>query len=410
MNESILILGAAALQLPLINFVKSKGYRTIVVSIPGDYPGFLHADRSIYCDIRDGEKILTMISDENIVAVMTDQTDISVPTVAYLNQKLGLHGNSEHIAHIYSNKNMMRQLCDEINIPNLQHIRISNISDAKNWTIYPAMLKPEDSQGSRGVYKVNSFDELSDLLDSALSYSHSGFAILEEFFEGQEIVVEGYVQDGEYINFGIGDRKYFSIKDKFIPSQTIFPSLVNESLLTKIVDNERKIHKYISPSFGMIHSEYLLNEATNEFYLIETALRGGGVYISSHLIPLYTGFNNYELLLNNALGKKVDLSLVEESFVKKSSAYVCFCLPEGEIISINGIEDIMNEDGCVLFDSTGVEVGKHIKSLNNKTDRLGPIIVQGKDIHDIYSVIGKIQELLQITILCSDQKVSSIIW
>ena len=295
-----------------------------------------------------------MIKDENIVAVLTDQTDISVPTVAFLCDKLGLPGNSERVAQIYSNKNLMRKICDDINIPNLRHIRVSEIADAKDWDIYPAMLKPEDSQGSRGVYKVNTFEELADALGDTLSFSHSGVAILEEFFVGNEIVVEGYVQDGEYINFGIGDRKYFEIEGKFIPSQTIFPTTINNALIDGILDNERNIHSHLSPSFGMIHSEYLVNEQSGEFFLEETALRGGGVYISSHLIPLYTSFNNYDLLLQNALGKKMDLTSIEQSFVKKSSAYICFSLPEGDIVSVDGVDDV---EGIGEMDVVGANHG-----------------------------------------------------
>lgn len=410
MRDSILILGAAALQLPLIKYVKSRGFRVIVVSIPGDYPGFGYADRGIYCDIRDGKKILSLIKDENIVAVLTDQTDISVPTVAFLCDKLGLPGNSERVAQIYSNKNLMRKICDDINIPNLRHIRVSEIADAKDWDIYPAMLKPEDSQGSRGVYKVNTFEELADALGDTLSFSHSGVAILEEFFVGNEIVVEGYVQDGEYINFGIGDRKYFEIEGKFIPSQTIFPTTINNALIDRILNNERNIHSHLSPSFGMIHSEYLVNEQSGEFFLVEMALRGGGVYISSHLIPLYTSFNNYDLLLQNALGKKVDLVSIEQSFVKKSSAYICFCLPEGKIISVDGVNDVLGMEGCVFFDNTGLEIGKYIGPMCNKTDRLGPIIVQSANKQTIDSTIGEIQQRLRVAIQSHDGKTRSIIW
>lgn len=410
MRDSILILGAAALQLPLIKYTKSRGFRVIVVSIPGHYPGFGYADRSIYCDIRDGEKILSLIKNENIVAVLTDQTDISVPTVAFLCDRLGLHGNSEKIAQIYSNKNLMRKVCDDIKIPNLRHICVSKIADAKDWDIYPAILKPEDSQGSRGVHKVNTFEELTDVLEHTLSFSYSGVAILEEFFVGNEIVVEGYVQDGKYINFGIGDRKYFDLPGMFIPSQTIFPTTINDTLIGKILDNERKIHSHLSPSFGMIHSEYLVNEQSGEFFLVETALRGGGVYISSHLIPLYTNFNNYDLLLQNALGNKVDLLSIEQSFIKKSSAYICFAFPEGEIISIEGVEDILNMEECIFFDHTGLEVGKYIGPMCNKTDRLGPIIVQSTNKQTMDSTISNIQQLLRVVVQGREGKTHSIIW
>ena len=75
MKNSVLILGAASLQVPIIKYVKSKGFNVIVVSIPGHYPGFELADKCIYCDIRDLDGILASIKDDEIEAVLTDETE-----------------------------------------------------------------------------------------------------------------------------------------------------------------------------------------------------------------------------------------------------------------------------------------------------------------------------------------------
>lgn len=410
MSEAIIILGASALQVPLINYIKSSGYRVIVVSVPGNYPGFRYADRCIYCDIRDGEKILEQICNEKIVAVLTDQTDISVPTVAYLTTKLGLSGNSIDIARIYSNKHLMRNVLDDLNLPNLHHIRISKIEDAKEWKIYPAILKPEDSQGSRGVYKVNSYNELCEVLETTIAFSYSKFAILEEFFYGQEIVVEGFVQNGEYINFGVGDRHYFEIKDKFIPSQTIFPTNINSTLIEKILDVERRIHSYLSPHFGMIHSEYLVNVQLESFCVVETALRGGGVYISSHLVPLYTGFCNYHLLLDCALGKEVNLKTISQNFCYKASSYMCFHLPAGKIISIEGVEMLCQLEGVELCDLADLHVGGIVEPMQNKTHRKGPIILRAANRKMLGDLIDRIKNIFQVEVLTPNGLIDSIKW
>ena len=216
MTDSVLILGASALQIPLIKFVKSKGYRVVVASIPGNYPGFKLADKCVMCDVRDGDAIFNQIKNDNIVAVLTDQTDIAVPTVAYISNLLRLKANKLEIAQTYSNKFLIRQACEDIGLTNMQYIRLSSVKDAKEWCLYPAVIKPEDNQGSRGVYLVSSYEELLDVFEDSLSFSKTGYVILEEFFEGDEAVVEGFVKDGEYLNWGIGDRKYFDLEKLFI--------------------------------------------------------------------------------------------------------------------------------------------------------------------------------------------------
>ncbi len=410
MKDAVLILGAANVQIPLIRFVQSKGYRAIVVSIPGDYPGFDIADRCIYCDVRDGKAILQEIANEKVVAVMTDQTDLPVPTVAYLAKELGLAGNDVQTALIYTNKCMMREAINEIGLPNVRYYRAHNVEDvAQNWHIYPAMIKPEDNQGSRGVCRVNNLNELRNAFDEALSFSKTQHVIVEEFFEGKEVVVEGFVNDGAYLNLGIGDRIYFNRDNQFIPSQTIFPSAISPNLQDALLQFERMLHAHLHPSFGMTHSEYLIND-NGDIRLVETALRGGGVYISSHLISLYTGINNYNLLLDSALGKQIALSDVEKQMQRKAAAYICFYLTEGEVVSIKGIEELQQLKGVVKVDMHNVEVGAHIGAMVNKTHRLGPILVSADSREEIDKLIKQVQQTLDICVLCPDGTERSIIW
>lgn len=412
--ETILVLGAAALQLPLIEFIKSKGYRIIVVSIKGDYPGFKIADRSIYRDVRDTVGILEEIKyEKNIVGVITDQTDMSVPTVAYLSQQLGLPGNSVLSASTYSNKFLMREVCDNLHIPNPKYVRSTSFENV-NWKEcdmhFPLIMKPEDNQGSRGIYKCYNCEDVELHFNDSKSFSKSGHVIIEEFFEGHEVVVEGFVYDGKYLLWGIGDRKYFNIKDKFIPSQTIFPANISECMKEKLIQAEKKIHAALKPHFGMIHSEYLINENTKEFRLVETALRGGGVYISSHLIPLYTSINNYEILLKCCLGQKICLEQIQSSFKLASSAYICFYLPEGEIVSVDGMLQILQMSEIKKADLDNIHVGMKTGKLENKTMRLGPIIIGTSSRVETDIAIQEIMKLLSIKVKKHDNTIEGICW
>lgn len=410
--KTILILGAAALQLPLIEFIKSRGYRVIVVSIKGDYPGFKLADRCIYLDVRDAVGILEEIKmEKNIVGVITDQTDMAVPTVAYLSEKLGVPGNSVQCASTYSNKFLMRELCSKLHIPNPSYIRASEFENVNLKNLqFPVMMKPEDSQGSRGIYKCYNNDDIESHFEDAKSFSKSGHVIIEEFFDGCEFVVEGFVYNGEYLLWGVGERKYFDIKDKFIPSQTIFPANISDCMKEKLINAEEKIHSVLKPHFGMIHSEYLINEATGDFRLVETALRGGGVYISSHLVPLYTGINNYDILLKCCLGEPVCLDEIRKSFITASSAYMCFYLPEGEVLSIDGISKIMQISEVKKFDVDNLHVGMKIGRLDNKTMRLGPIIIGTSSRFETDRLLQQITTLLSIRVMKKDSTVGGIHW
>ena len=79
--KKIMILGAGIYQVPLIETAKRMGLYTIVVSIPGNYPGFALADKVYYENTVDDEKILEIAREENIDGIVTTGTDVCVITI-----------------------------------------------------------------------------------------------------------------------------------------------------------------------------------------------------------------------------------------------------------------------------------------------------------------------------------------
>ena len=69
--KKIMILGAGIYQVPLIKTAKRMGLYTIVVSIPGNYPGFALADKVYYENTVDDEKILEIARAEQIDGIVT---------------------------------------------------------------------------------------------------------------------------------------------------------------------------------------------------------------------------------------------------------------------------------------------------------------------------------------------------
>lgn len=84
-----MILGAGKGQVPIINLAKNSGFKTIVASIPGDYPGFKVADKICEVDVRNKEKVLEIARIEQVNGVIADQIDIAIPTFAYVTESNG---------------------------------------------------------------------------------------------------------------------------------------------------------------------------------------------------------------------------------------------------------------------------------------------------------------------------------
>ncbi len=410
--KKILMIGAGIGQLFLAQKIKKRGDYLIAVTMPGNLPVIELADQVCYANVFDKEKVLEVARANEVDAVVSDQNDTMMPTVAYVAEHMGLPGNSTEIVNAYCNKNVFRDNCDKIGVPVPRHCAVATTEmpdEVKAWG-FPLMIKPADSQSSLGVAKVNTSEEYASAIKAALEVSKTNTAIVEEFFVGQELVAEGFIYHGKYYNLGFADRKYFDLGGIFIPSQTIFPSVVPNDVLQKIVGYECALAEYNKPEFAIVHSEYLYNPHNKEIRVVESALRGGGVYISSHLVPLYSGIDINKVLLDCAAGKSIDMEEVMSGKRPKASAYICFYLSQGKIETVQGIEDVRTLPYVHMCDVADVQVGMESPELTHKGQRLGPILVSAESRDEIDVRITEIQNMLHIQTRGADGQLKNINW
>lgn len=409
-SQKLLVIGAGIGQIPIIEKAKKRGIHISVVTLPGKQPGIELADDVFYSDIYDRDSIVEWAKKNDITAVTSDQNDLMNPTVAYVAEKLGLPGNTFDQVMAYCNKNTYRDNCDKIGNPTPMHLAVDSVDFPGLECPFPWIVKPADSQSSVGVQKVERIDELKPALEASLSHSKTHSAIVEEFFTGKEIVCEGFIEDGKFFLLGFADRKYFNLNDLLIPSQTIFPSTIKNELLNQVLECEQRMASFINPSFAIVHSEYLINEEENKICVVESALRGGGVYISSHLVPLATGIDINDVLLDKVLGKPVEVSKVFENRDSAAAGYICFYLPEGTVKNIEGVEELQSLPFVKKICLETIQIGSKTEPMLHKGLRKGPILVSGTDREDIEKNIKTVQKTLSIDVVCPNGDIKGIIW
>ena len=396
----------------MLQKAKAKGIHVTVATTPGKYPCIPMADDVIFKDVYDRDGIVEEARKRSITAVISDQNDLMNPTVAYVAEKLGLPGNTFETVMLFCNKNQFRDNCEKAGVPVPKHVAVN--TDDYDFTdfdcTFPWIVKPADSQSSIGVQKINDMGELKPALEFALRKSPTHSAIVEEFFLGHEIVCEGFINNGKYYHLAFADRKYFDLPGLFIPSQTIFPSIVEKKLLDRVRQYESQLAASTNPSFAIVHAEYLINLESGEIRIVESALRGGGVYISSDLIPMCSGIDINEVLLNKARGIDVDIDTVFEKRNDKAAAYVCFYLPEGIIEDIRGVKDVKNLPFVREAYVDDLKIGNHSEPMTYKGARKGPILVSGENREDLEKNIIIVQNILQVDVKNSEGEIKGIVW
>lgn len=374
MNKNALVVAGGQWQVPLINYLKEKQYKVTVVDPYLTSKGVLIADDQIQVDVREKEQILSKLSKEYDL-VCTDQSDISVETVAYLANELHLKGNKEDVVLKFSNKYLSRKYAESVGVPVPAFTEVSTVGEMNQFIDRvgcPLMLKPCDAQSSKGIHKIDagvSQEELADYLADALKYSFIKKAILEQFVTGYEITVEGFCAQGKHKVLAISKKKHFKTG---IASTLTYPAPLPVDLERRIIEAD---NRYVNESgliFGPTHAEYIVNEEKNEFYLVEIACRGGGTLISSDIVKWVSGFDVYDAYLKCLEGKDVDV--YTDDITKKSAELHFFDFGSGRIESLEGVDVASKTEGVLTLDFE-YKVGDVIKSCEDDRSRQGFVIV-----------------------------------
>lgn len=369
-QHKIVILGAGEGQLPLIHRAKNAGWYVIVVSPKGDYPGFALADECCYADISDRDTLLAIAQEHQAEAIATDQTDVSVPALQYVAKTLHLpHIECEDI-YRFQLKSLMRQVCAEAGLPTIPYAVVATIEEASQFMLRLApaavIIKPVDSQGSRGVQRVNKIAELNEAWPETIRYSKSKRVIIEQFVEGQEIEVDSVVRDGQILGVLIGDVFNFDLKNTFSGYERKYPTVFPQSLQDYIREINAQTLKALGLRTGWTHGEYIVTKE-GEVYLIEVGARGGGNYIGSDIVRTMLGVGTDEMAFLTAIG---DNSFYDQVGLRNAfCAYKCFFLPAGTITKIDIEPGYMEQPFVIAHNLWELEDGKRIRTNTDKTSR-----------------------------------------
>lgn len=397
-KEKVLILGAGIGQVALIEKAKKLGYETHVVSPDGNYPGLKLADAVHYENVRDSKAVLAIAQKEGIKGAITDQNDIPIETLGFVCEQMGLTGNSLEVSKLFTHKDHMRKKCKEKGLPTIPFATCNTIDEALSQAEkigYPVMCKPTNNQSSKGVYKINSSAELKEIFTTILKASFSSNIIIEKYITGTEFVVEGLAINGDFKSLLLLERTYFKKEGVFIPSMVTSPSSLSIQKEKELIDLNNKLCTAFGLQNGLSHAEYILNDEDGQFYLVEVAARGGGAYTSSHLTPAACGFDTAEFLIEMAVGKK--LNIKEYNYQNKAVRYICFYLREGTISHIEGIDEILKLEGVIDFFHDSFKIGDQYEGLKDKSDRLGPILIEGENREALEQLTNKIKKTVKVS-------------
>lgn len=394
---NIIVLAGTKWQIPLVNRIRAEGYRAIVFNLYEDSPAFEYADDYRIADILDVETCLELSRPFAPVAVVSDECDIATPSVALLAERLGLPSIGKDKAKLYTNKYKMRTFGRSCQFHTPAFCKCQTVMQALDFfqeCNRKMIMKPLDSNSSRGIYTIHCGEDIIKNFESSLRYSKAEQSvILEEYIEGTEFTVDGIVTGQGHVSLAVSEKKHYVYNENIACS--LYFSYSNPKydydMLRKL--NDEFVNLSGLP-FGLTHAEYKYSHG--KFYLIEIGARGGGNLISAVVVPVLSGVDIYGYLLAEALGNGYKETITVKEKERCAQLHFFDVGKERGIVKKILGEEILSCNEKILDYCLYCREGDQVCRAADDSKRIGYYIAYGDNRNELDDLVRKVNDSFRI--------------
>jgi biotin carboxylase len=378
--RTVLFVGAGRHQRRAIRRAKELGLRVAAVDRNPDAPGFADADVAEVVDFGDVPAAIEAARRVRPDGVLTVSSDRAVPVVAAIAEELGLPGIGREAAHLATNKPAMRRRLAEAGVPQPRFSAVRTHEDAVAAVEeigLPAVLKPADSAGQRGLSLIRSADQLEAGLDEALAESQAGEAIFERFHEGVEVNCLAVVRGGNVTVLTLSDRSRPDGTGFGVCLVHLYPTTIDAGAAAEAERVAAAAARAIGLGDSVAYPQLLVSP--DGVRLVEIAARVPAG-LMDEVSRLGVGVDLIEIALLQALGEPVLDELLRPRHRQPLAIRFLTAqpgpLPVGTVHSVNGLERVLAAPGVVGVESY-LMPGETIRPARVDGDRRGYVIALG---------------------------------
>lgn len=356
-REAVWLFAGGSMQESMARAIKARGFALILTDFNKDCLCRPLADTFVCLDTFDikgnilaAQKLVTRY---NVKAVVTVGADCH-ETVAYVAEKIGVHGIDPRIAHICRQKQKTREVLSAAGIPQPLFAVVGTIDEARTVAQkigFPCAIKATNNSGSRGFSKISKPADLNEaVLKVAIDSGTTGKAIIEELLipitnEIAEQSVETVWHNGKMhwlnwvdrlfrgdlslfpnIEHRFGKQEYWGIEIAHI-NPAIHSSATKEKVFELVYSAGKALGLHRAAGGHILKADIMLTSKGP--YILEVTPRLSGGWDSAGTTPLRGG-DFIGGVLSLALGEELTLEHWQKYFTyKEPSKYASvFSLPE----------------------------------------------------------------------------------
>jgi biotin carboxylase len=380
--KTVLFLGAGRHQRAAILRAKELGYRVAAIDGNPDALGLDEADIAEVVNFMEIPKAIEFAERIRPDGVLTITSDRAVVSVAAVAEALRLPGIGVDVAVGLTHKVEMRRRLERAAVPQPRYGSARSVEEAvaaAGHVRYPLVIKPADSGGQRGVFRIESDEELVERFPESLELSRGREVIVEEFVEGTEMNAMAVVRDGEVIPLTLSDRHRPPGAGFAVGWIHAYPAALNGNGTAQAEAMVAKTLFELGLRNG-IGFPQLIAHPDGRILMIEVAARIPGGQMAD-LVRHAVGVDLVEVALGIAVGEPVPDELCRPRFEQPVAIRFFTAqpgpLPVGRVRSVASLERVLAAPGVVQADSYIVP-GETIRPVQRDGDRRGYVVALGE--------------------------------
>mgnify|MGYP005974003599 CR=1 FL=1 len=372
-----MLLGGLRYLLPVIKAAHEQGYYVITCDyLPNN---IAHQFSDEYCNVSiiDKEAVLAVAKEKNIDGIISFAVDPGVVTAAYVQQQMGLpsFGPYESVC-ILQNKDLFRAFLTKngFNVPKAKSYSSveSALADIEFFSL-PMIVKPTDSAGSKGVTRVDDYDDIQSALECAMKYSISGKIIIEDFIEKSICSSDSdcFSVNGKlkFVSFS-AQRFDETAANPYTPSAYSWPSAMTIEQEEKLVSEVQRLLTLLKMKTSIYNIESRVG-IDGKTYIMEVSPRGGGNRLAE-MLRKATGVD----MITNAVRVAVGDSILEMEQLPYNGYWAEIILHadnEGTFQELSIGEDMKQ---YVIEEDLWVGTGDQVSSFSAANDAIGTLVLK----------------------------------
>ena len=395
-----MLVGGASTHMKVVKQAKKMGIYTIVTDYLSvvDSPAKLEADECWDIDINDVGTLVKACRKNHVDGILNYCIDPAQLPYQRLCEKLSLpcYGTKEQFA-IMTDKARFRAFASQHGLKVIPSYTIEDTRTRKE--IYPLLVKPAESRGSRGQTVVYQAEELSDAIALAITESLNGKYIIEKYINaGQDMSLAYLVINGEPYLMKCGDR-YVGLKEDGMDRQqavTVLPSHLLQNYRQKGDFLVKKFIRALGIQWGPVFLQaFWWNE---ELYVYDPGLRFPGTDYDLAMIR-ENGFNPIKAVIDFALTGEMAGYYGKPSMACCYKDKICLILSvisrPGVIARIQGLESL-SHDARILSIDERCKCGMEIPASGDIRQRIFDMLVYlpKKEVNDFLTEFYQILHVL----------------